>query len=933
MRDRGVLPVPIPFENYYLLEKIATGGMAEVFKAKAFGVEGFERLLAVKRILASISEDPDFKAMFIDEANITNHLNHANIAQIFELGSADGSYFIAMEYVSGRDARAIFERFRRDGRKLGVDMACYIAMKVCEGLDYAHAKTDSSGKPLNIVHRDVSPQNILVSYEGEVKLIDFGIAKAAGKSAQTQVGILKGKFSYMSPEQVRGLSLDRRSDVFSLAICLYELLTCERLFLGESDFETLEKIRKVEVAPPSLFNPEIPQALEDIVLKGLTRDPNARYQHAGELQEALRKFLFDQSLHFTNKNLAATMQSVFDEELHLERQKLEYFQTLDLQTIKVQSGESASRAAVKRGTGSALSWDPDEVPTTVWDHPDSDAELEAVLADFDEELDEDDWEEADDTRPRSPRTGGSPPPPPPPVPGSSSASYRASFPERGAPAGERPKRADDEWERIATTGSQPPVAPAATNKTTGELEPEPAPAQRPTGIYVPPRRRSNAPIVAGLLVLALLLGAGAVFLLSTLGGQVTLEFTPQPSNVRVLLDDRIVHSGPTPAVYRDIEPGTYDLTLWAEGYESMTQEVTLEEGGSYTINWSLVEVSAAPAPITVSSNPPGASIFVDGADTGEITPAVLRDLGRGAHQVRVAMAGRIAHTETVVVGDEAASLAPNLAAERFDLVIQPTPEGASYWLSTPGSDQEVAAGQGAATIPGLDGSRSYVLLVNAEGHRPSSQLIEPGVDAVRTVQVALNPLGGSAEVAAPEVPVAAAEEEPEREERDRGREREDEDEDERAARQAREAEREIERQERRERERLAAAERAAAEERGDESGGEGGNTATSDSEPGEGEGGGEEFVAANSGERVETEPAGEQVEEPAGPGQLSVQSRPSAEVFINGRSYGYTPLVRQELPAGRYTVRLVAPQFDLDHSETVNVPAGGTETVTYRHQN
>jgi serine/threonine protein kinase len=249
---------PIPFGKYYLLERINVGGMAEVFKAKATGVEGFERLVAVKRILPSIAEDEEFITMFLDEAKIAVQLTHANIAQIFDLDRVEGSYFIALEYVHGKDMRAIFNRTRQRGELLPIPMSCYAIMKLCEGLDYAHNKHDGTGTFLNLVHRDVSPQNILISYEGEVKIIDFGIAKAVGKSGRTQAGILKGKFGYMSPEQVLGMEIDRRSDVFGVGICLYELLTGERLFVAESDFATLERVRNVDIMPPSTYNRRIP---------------------------------------------------------------------------------------------------------------------------------------------------------------------------------------------------------------------------------------------------------------------------------------------------------------------------------------------------------------------------------------------------------------------------------------------------------------------------------------------------------------------------------------------------------------------------------------------------------------------------------------------------------------------------------------------------
>ncbi|HEX9100894.1 MAG TPA: serine/threonine-protein kinase, partial [Polyangia bacterium] len=250
---------PIPFGKYVLLERISVGGMAEVFKAKSFGVEGFEKILAIKRILPSMAEDADFIEMFIDEAKICGQLNHANICQIFELGRVDDSHFIAMEYVWGKDVLQIQNRFRKLRQTMKPEMAAFIAAKLCEGLDYAHKKKDAAGRPLGIIHRDISPQNILISYDGELKIIDFGIAKAASRSSKTQAGVLKGKFGYMSPEQVGGQAvLDHRSDIFAIGTILYELITADRLFVAESDFATLEKVRNVDVQRPSVAVPGCP---------------------------------------------------------------------------------------------------------------------------------------------------------------------------------------------------------------------------------------------------------------------------------------------------------------------------------------------------------------------------------------------------------------------------------------------------------------------------------------------------------------------------------------------------------------------------------------------------------------------------------------------------------------------------------------------------
>ncbi|NOJ95681.1 protein kinase [Corallococcus coralloides] len=313
---------PIPFGKYLLLDRVNIGGMAEVWRGKQFGASGFERLVAIKRILPNIAEDEEFISMFIDEAKISVQLTHANIAQIYELGQIASSYFISMEYIPGKDMRAIFDRCRKKGEPAPVPLVAFCVAKMCEGLDYAHRKKDGMGRDLNIVHRDISPQNVLVSFEGEVKVIDFGIAKAAGKATKTQAGILKGKFGYMSPEQIRGLPLDRRSDVFAIGVCLYEMLTGERLFVGDSDFSVLEKVRKAEVPSPSTYNRRIPEALERIVLKSLAKDVEERYQYASELGDDLQRFLLTNDSIFGRKDLMQYMKSTFAEEVEREKQRL-----------------------------------------------------------------------------------------------------------------------------------------------------------------------------------------------------------------------------------------------------------------------------------------------------------------------------------------------------------------------------------------------------------------------------------------------------------------------------------------------------------------------------------------------------------------------------------------------------------------------------------
>lgn len=315
----------IPFGKYLLLERIAVGGMAEVFLSKSFGIEGFEKVIAIKRILPTMAEDDDFIEMFIDEAKIAGQLSHANIVPIYELGKIGDSHYIAMEYVWGKDLLQIMNRFRRMRKRMPPGMVAFIASKMCEALEYAHTKRDRRGQHLNLIHRDISPQNILVSYDGAVKLIDFGIAKAASRTTKTQAGVLKGKFGYMSPEQVRGLPIDLRSDIFAVGTCMYEMLTADRLFVGESDFSTLEKVRHAAVAPPSEMVPDVPPEFDAIVMKALAREPADRWQTAGEMQEALQEFIATQRPPFTTSKMAAWMRSAFTKEQEEEKARLDSY--------------------------------------------------------------------------------------------------------------------------------------------------------------------------------------------------------------------------------------------------------------------------------------------------------------------------------------------------------------------------------------------------------------------------------------------------------------------------------------------------------------------------------------------------------------------------------------------------------------------------------
>ncbi len=282
------------FGKYQLVKKLAAGGMGEVFLTRVKGAGGFEKLLVLKRILPHLSDDKEFLDLFLDEARIAARLNHANIVQIFELGDVEGAWYLLMEYVAGKDLRQVMTGLKNRRRLFPVGLACRIAADAAAGLDCAHRARDPQGRPMQIVHRDVSPHNVLLSFEGAVKLIDFGVAKAAGRLQETGAGMLRGKYPYMSPEQVTSGELDHRSDQFSLGVVLWELLTGKRLFKAESDPLTLQRVAECDVPRPSRKDEPLPEALVALVLRALDKDPSKRFPDMQAVRTALEELIIEQ---------------------------------------------------------------------------------------------------------------------------------------------------------------------------------------------------------------------------------------------------------------------------------------------------------------------------------------------------------------------------------------------------------------------------------------------------------------------------------------------------------------------------------------------------------------------------------------------------------------------------------------------------------------
>ncbi|MCK6570423.1 protein kinase [Myxococcota bacterium] len=708
---------PLKFGNYYLIERVNIGGMAEVFKGVSYGVEGFERLFAVKRVLPNISEDQEFIEMFIDEAKIAVQLNHANIGQIFELGNAENSYFIAMEFVQGKDLRALFDRVRKRNERIDIPMTCHIVKEVCEALEYAHNKKNERQEALNLVHRDVSPQNIIVSYDGEVKLIDFGIAKAAGKASKTQAGILKGKFGYMSPEQVRGRPIDRRSDIFSLGVVLFELLTLERCFQGESDFSTLEKVRNVDIRRPASLNRDIPPELERIVLKALSRSPEERYQSAAELQDALQKFLYQSGSFYARKDLSGWMKRTFDADFRDEQRKLQAFREYARENIPEARRASSTPGIVREpdtlptpndappppraGTGPAfkaqlpsLSWEDDEVETSIWDQKPSD-----IIAVQDVQ--------------------GTPP-------------AHRDPPAFGAPA-------------AAPAGPLPSEARPALSDTELLL---------PAQATLPARRAGDGRVAALIGITAVALLVAGVIVWMALSGQsapARLTFETTPRAVTIFLDNALLHQGATPFSTDGVTAGTRHLRVEAEGYKPHAQDLLLEPGTEQklTINLSPAQRSDDTG-LELASEPGGAQVTIDGRVEADQTPMRVTGLTPGEHEIRLEKTGYLPYKGrvTAVGGQLVAVKTIRLAPAKVNLRFVSNPRGARITLESATGDRQVI-GSTPTAFEGLDNGGGYTAIAELSGYPPQRESVGLFGDAEITVSFDFEQAARAPETAAP----------------------------------------------------------------------------------------------------------------------------------------------------------------------------------------
>lgn len=314
--------------RYHVLDRVAFGGMAEIFRAITFDDEGKGHIVAIKQVLPHYAEDREFIDMLVDEAKMVSMLVHPNIVQIYEFGHVDEFYFVAMEYVWGKDLRAVLERCRNKGLRIPYEVSAHLMSEALAGLDTAHRLLDSRGCPAGLVHRDFSPSNILISYSGDIKICDFGIAKATFSRIETKTGVIKGKVKYMSPEQAFGRKLDHRSDLFSAGSVFYEMMTNEPPFMAKNEIDLIFLVRDAQITPPAKRSHDIPKIMEEVIYRSMARSRSARYQSAAEFRHSLQGYLRKRGMGNWRAELGRFMQSVYAEEIKKERAVLNEY-TID----------------------------------------------------------------------------------------------------------------------------------------------------------------------------------------------------------------------------------------------------------------------------------------------------------------------------------------------------------------------------------------------------------------------------------------------------------------------------------------------------------------------------------------------------------------------------------------------------------------------------
>lgn len=674
---------PKQFGKYFLLEKLAVGGMAEIYKAKTFGVDGFEKQQALKRILPHCSADKDFITMLVDEAKLSVQLSHANIVQVYDLGKVGDDYFISMEFINGPNLRDILYKCREQNIKLPTELVVYIISEVCKGLDYAHRKTDQNNRALNIVHRDVSPQNILISYEGEVKIVDFGIAKAAMNISHTMAGILKGKIAYMSPEQALGKTIDSRTDIFSLGIVLYEILTQKKLFSGESQFEVLKKIRTTKVNE-SMLPKEIPDTLKAIIAKTLSYYAKDRYQTAGDMQIDLTKFLYQSYFDFTPQKLASFIKDLFKNQLMQQQKEAAREANLAAQTSSININQEALQENIvhREDTGVTMKA----------------ADLRPLIS----ERDDEGSVAASVVRYKRKRTVNTV---------ISLLLFVAIISGIGLAY----------WKWLHPIWFGPPIPTTATVN----INSSPAGAKilidgEDTGFSTPAivenlelnkdyKLKLRKDGFADLFRIFIARSTEPLNLNYTLSKEMgTLEIISSPIGAEVFINDENTEKL-TPTTITNFElKKEFKLVLKKEDYIDFEKNITLQYMDPVKIEAELEKILYAN--IEISSNPDGAAIYIDDKNTGKTTPAKIEKIElKKEHTIKLVKNGYITFEKKITPENEAITVAENLKekpepAQTSDIYITSSPSGATIYLAGRNTGKKTPA-----TISGVTIGKTYTI--------------------------------------------------------------------------------------------------------------------------------------------------------------------------------------------------------------------------------
>ena len=701
--EAGDEKMPVRFGKYTLIRKLAVGGMAELFLALQRSVAGFEKLIVVKRVLPHLVKDESFIEMLLAEARIAATLNHPNVAHIYDVGSVDGQFYIAMEHIHGEDLRSLVREMKnKNVTSFPLEHALAIVLGCCAGLAYAHEKKDLDGEPMGIVHRDVSPQNILVTFTGDVKLVDFGIAKAGrGQMEDTGSGQLKGKVPYMSPEQAQGENLDARSDVFSLGIMLFELCTGRRLFRGKNEMDTLRKIVEDEYPRPRELNPHLSPRLEAIILRSLEKSLERRYQSAREMQADLEDYIRQEQLKVSALSLGAWMQSLFADKLEQQKQLLTEGRQL-AEVIAAQVAEEEREGSL--GTGGYASH--------VRQKPASKAPwiiLALVLL---------------------VAIGGG-------------AAAFVLFPSTPAPA---------TGPGVIAIRTTPPGAAIWID---GERRPESTPAairELPIGASYAVKLTHEG-YAAHNEQVELREGAETADLNVTLRRPSASDFAvirvrTIPAGAQVLLNGRDTGST-TPAMVPEVPPGqAHTLALALEGYVTRTETVTLEAGQVAELSFELerMPLQAGESIVRIVTEPEDARVQIDGRWHEGGSPYELR-MPTQRLRVTVAKAGfRSVERDIALVSGEASEVTVELERERRrpnerETTSPPPPTsnepGRLTFNSTPWCNVSVGgrnAGQTPVVNFSLPPGRHTVVCENPQqGTRRVQITVEPGETVRRSI--------------------------------------------------------------------------------------------------------------------------------------------------------------------------------------------------------